>query len=94
MLSKFEYDKALNPRFTPGLFSLEVEEISAYGGELTPQLVSINFLPLPADLVPNLQATNLPYSIVQSGNLDPQMLAMIAVKSISQPEAVGQILGY
>ena len=94
MLSKFEYDKALNPRFSPGLFSLQVEEISAYGGQVTPQLVSINSLPLPADLVPNLQATNLPYSIVQAGNLDPQMVAMIAVKSISQPETVGQILGH
>jgi uncharacterized protein YbjT (DUF2867 family) len=94
MLSKFEYDKALNPCFSPGLFSLQVEKISAYGGKITPQLVSINSLPLPADLVANLQATNLPYSIVQAGNLDPQMLAMIAVKSVSQPEAVGQILGY
>jgi Complex I intermediate-associated protein 30 (CIA30) len=94
MLSKFEYDKALNPRFTPGLFSLQVESISAYGGQNLPQLVVINLIPLPTELVPNLQATNLPYSIVQAGNLDSQMVAIIAVKSLSQPEAVGQIFGY
>jgi uncharacterized protein YbjT (DUF2867 family) len=94
MLSKFEYDKALNPRFAPGLFSLQVESISAYGGQILPQLVVINSIPLPVDLVPNLQATNLPYSIVQAGNLDPQMVAIIAVKSLSQPEAVGEIFGH
>ena len=94
MLSKFEYDKALNPRFTPGLFSLQVESISAYGGQILPQLVVINSIPLPVDLVPNLQATNLPYSIVQAGNLDPQMVAIIAVKSLSQSEAVDEIFGH
>jgi uncharacterized protein YbjT (DUF2867 family) len=94
MLSKFEYDKALNPRFTPGLFSLQIESISAYGGRNLPQLVVINSIPLPVDLVSNLQATNLPYSIVQAGTLDAQMVAMIAVKSLSQPEAVGQIFGH
>jgi uncharacterized protein YbjT (DUF2867 family) len=94
MLSKFEYDRALNPRFTPGLFSLEIESISAYGGQMMPQLVVVNPVPIPADLVPKLQTANLPYSIVQWGGLDPQMVAMIAVRSIAQPAAVGQILGH
>ncbi len=94
MLSKFEYDRALNPCFTPGLFSLQIESISAYGGQPTPQLVIIDAMPIPTDLVPKLQATNLPYAIVQSGSLAPEMLAMIAVKSLSQPEAVGQVLGH
>ncbi|MEL6468505.1 MAG: CIA30 family protein [Cyanobacteria bacterium J06623_4] len=30
MLSKFEYDRRLNPRFSPGAFSLAIEHISAY----------------------------------------------------------------
>lgn len=30
MLSKFEYDGALNPHFTPGFFQLQVESIAAY----------------------------------------------------------------
>jgi Complex I intermediate-associated protein 30 (CIA30) len=93
MLSKFEYDRALNPRFTPGLFSLEIESISAYGGEIMPQLVVVDSMPTTDNLVAKLQATSLPYSIVRSISLDPQMVAEIAVKSIAQPEAVGQVLG-
>ncbi|MEB3289956.1 MAG: CIA30 family protein [Leptolyngbya sp.] len=31
MLSKFEYDQALNPHFTPGPFRLELKTIAAYG---------------------------------------------------------------
>ncbi|MGG6296476.1 CIA30 family protein [Leptolyngbya sp. AN02str] len=30
MLSKFEFDKALNPHFTPGRFELQVQSIAAY----------------------------------------------------------------
>jgi Complex I intermediate-associated protein 30 (CIA30) len=93
MLSKFEYDRALNPRFTPGLFSLEIASISAYGGATTPQLVVIDSLPASADLIAKLQASSLPYAIVQAVSLDPKMVAAVAAKAISQPEAVGQILG-
>jgi Complex I intermediate-associated protein 30 (CIA30) len=93
MLSKFEYDRALNPRFTPGLFSLEIASISAYGGATVPQLVVIDPMPTSAELITKLQASSLPYSIVQAVSLEPKMVAEIAVKSISQPEAVGQILG-
>jgi uncharacterized protein YbjT (DUF2867 family) len=42
MLSKFEYDGALNPKFSPGGFSLEVETIKAYGGETSPQFVLVS----------------------------------------------------
>jgi uncharacterized protein YbjT (DUF2867 family) len=93
MLSKFEYDQALNPRFTPGLFSLQLESIFAYGGAVTPQLVVIDSRPITSNLGADIQTTNLPYSIVQSLKLDPQMVAIIAVKSLNQPETVGQILG-
>ncbi len=94
MLSKFEYDQELNPRFTPGLFSLEIESISAYGGKTIPQLIGVEARSITPELVSTFQATNLPYSIVQSTNLDPKMVAMICVKAIAQPEAVGQILGH
>jgi uncharacterized protein YbjT (DUF2867 family) len=93
MLSKFEYDRVLNPRFTPGLFSLQVASISAYDGKTMPQLVIINPVPIPDDLVPKLQAARIPYAIVRWGSLDPQMVSEIAVRSIAQSEAVGQILG-
>ncbi|WP_392533594.1 CIA30 family protein [Nostoc sp. C117] len=42
MLSKFEYDNALNPKFTPGKFSLQLESIKAYGGKTLPQFVLVS----------------------------------------------------
>jgi uncharacterized protein YbjT (DUF2867 family) len=42
MLSKFEYDGALNPAFNPGGFALEIASIQAYGGETLPQFVLIS----------------------------------------------------
>jgi Complex I intermediate-associated protein 30 (CIA30) len=93
MLSKFEYDRELNPRFTPGRFSLQIESIFAYGGQIVPQLVVVNSTEVEPSLISTLQSSKLPYSIVKAGNLDSQMVALICVKSLAQPETVGQILG-
>ncbi|MEA5579483.1 CIA30 family protein [Anabaena sp. UHCC 0451] len=42
MLSKFEYDGDLNPKFNPGGFALELESIKAYGGQGLPQFVLVS----------------------------------------------------
>ncbi len=42
MLSKFEYDGALNPKFSAGNFALQVETIKAYGGATLPQFVLVS----------------------------------------------------
>lgn len=42
MLSKFEYDRELNPKFEAGGFALQVESIKAYGGSTLPQFVMIS----------------------------------------------------
>ncbi|MEG4516165.1 MULTISPECIES: CIA30 family protein [unclassified Microcoleus] len=42
MLSKFEYDGALNPKFTPGIFQLELESIKADGGQALPRFVMVS----------------------------------------------------
>lgn len=42
MLSKFEYDGALNPKFSAGGFALHIEYIKAYGGETLPQFVLVS----------------------------------------------------
>jgi uncharacterized protein YbjT (DUF2867 family) len=42
MLSKFEYDRALNPKFSPGFFQLQVEYIKAYGGDNLPKFVMVS----------------------------------------------------
>jgi hypothetical protein len=41
MLSKFEYDGEYNPKFEPGLFTLEIESIRAYGNKKFPKLVIV-----------------------------------------------------
>ena len=42
MLSKFEYDGELNPKFEAGSFSLQVEYIKAYSGTAKPQFILIS----------------------------------------------------
>lgn len=42
MLSKFEYDGELNPKFSPGGFALQIESIKAYGGPILPQFVLVS----------------------------------------------------
>ena len=42
MLSKFEYDGGLNPKFEAGSFSLKIESIKAYGGKPKPQLIQVS----------------------------------------------------
>ena len=42
MLSKFEYDGELNPKFTPGIFQIQIESIKAYGGTKLPQFIQIS----------------------------------------------------
>ena len=42
MLSKFEYDGELNPKFEAGSFSLQIESIQAYGGKSEPQFIQVS----------------------------------------------------
>jgi uncharacterized protein YbjT (DUF2867 family) len=42
MLSKFEYDGALNPKFSDGGFSLQLQSIKAYYGTNLPQFVLVS----------------------------------------------------
>lgn len=42
MLSKFEYDGELNPKFEPGGFALQVESVKAYGSVTKPQFVLVS----------------------------------------------------
>ncbi|WP_017651686.1 CIA30 family protein [Fortiea contorta] len=42
MLSKFEYDGALNPHFSPGGFTLQVESIKGYSQNTLPQFILVS----------------------------------------------------
>ena len=65
MLSKFEYDRDLNPRFRPGPFSLELGTISAYGCKTTPQICLVSRQPV-AQLEGLLRDAGVTYAIVPS----------------------------
>jgi hypothetical protein len=67
MLSKFEYDGDLNPRFQPGSFALEVESIRAYGRDNLPRWVWLDRAgqPLPAALATAAD----PATVIQVGAL-------------------------
>lgn len=42
MLSKFEYDGALNPKFQPGSFQLQIESIKAYSSSTLPKFILVS----------------------------------------------------
>ncbi|GAB4345571.1 MAG: hypothetical protein Fur0042_10360 [Cyanophyceae cyanobacterium] len=62
MLSKFEYDGGLNPRFQPGTFSLELETIRAYGGP--PRRPLVVLVGDRAETADYLRSSGLPHAVV------------------------------
>ena len=71
MLSKFEYDRQLNPNFSPGAFQLQVASIGTYGNQNRPRVV----LAIPAGTnraraaEEALQNSGLPHAIARIGSL-------------------------
>jgi uncharacterized protein YbjT (DUF2867 family) len=64
MHSKFEYDGDLNPRFSPGLFTLEIESIKAYGGQRkTPQFIMVGSAGVTRPGRPNLNLEEEPPAV-------------------------------
>jgi uncharacterized protein YbjT (DUF2867 family) len=108
MLSKFEYDRELNPKFTPGSFTLEIESIAADGAAILPQLAivedpahDLSASLMSADSIALLNATSLPYTMIRSRSsvsagaslgINLEQIAITAVNALSEPAAVGQIL--
>lgn len=71
MLSKFEYDGELNPKFEPGNFALAVSTIKAYGGSFQPQLIVVNS-GVDTFLEKMICDTKLPLAVVRS-SVDSQL---------------------
>ncbi|MGK7943835.1 MAG: CIA30 family protein [Microcystaceae cyanobacterium] len=64
MHSKFEYNGDLNPRFSPGLFTLELESIKAYGGKtITPQFIMVGSAGVTRPGRPNLNLDEEPPAV-------------------------------
>ncbi len=67
MLSKFEYDKELNPHFQPGRFTLEIAAIAAYGEEPVVQFVAVRPSP---EIQQMLNESGLEWAIVSGEGAD------------------------
>lgn len=67
MLSKFEYDKQLNPHFQPGNFTLEIAAISAYRQEPAVQFVAVRPSP---EVRQALQESGLEWAIASGEGAD------------------------
>ena len=86
MLSKFEYDGALNPHFTPGRFELQVATLGVYGGATTAKLVLLGGSEANAAAV---RASSLPYCILKLSPAarEADKLADLAIAALELPEA-------
>lgn len=75
MLSKFEYDGALNPRFETGPFKLQIASIQAYSHayshEMTPQLVIlVSQNDIDCNAIKNtVKSLGVAYTIIQHGQV-------------------------
>lgn len=66
MLSKFEYDGALNPHFEPGFFQLQIESIRVYRQSRSSQFVLVSPT---AELERALKDSSISYTVVYPGSL-------------------------
>ena len=63
MLSKFEYDGELNPKFEAGSFALQVEQIGAYGGKAKPQFIQVSSAGVTRPSRPGIDLENEPPAV-------------------------------
>lgn len=74
MLSKFEYDGALNPHFSPGSFQLQVKFIKTYKTSELPQFVLVSpESAFKAEVEARLRQSGIAYTIVQPSALTDEV---------------------
>jgi len=81
MLSKFEYDGALNPRFQAGSFALEIETIRVYGDRPRVTVVLCGGSPETADY---LQGSGLSHVVVATPGASSEPIDPALAASLSQ----------
>jgi len=69
MLSKFEYDGALNPKFQTGAFALEIQSIKAYGGKPMPQFIMVSSAGVTRPGRPNINLAEEPPAVRMNDQL-------------------------
>lgn len=80
MLSKFEYDGELNPKFEAGAFALEVEYIKAYGGQSKPQFIQIT--PQEAELA-EVKNSSLNYTVISSTGGEVERAVQLCLEALN-----------
>lgn len=83
MLSKFEYDGNLNPRFVPGVFELQWESIQAYGKRATPKFIYVSLND--ESLEQKVRESGVSYAIIRAGNATSEEVARRCVQAVDSP---------
>jgi Complex I intermediate-associated protein 30 (CIA30) len=87
MLSKFEYDGGLNPKFSPGYFELQVESIKAYGEQPAPKLILVGSPD--ASLEQVVRESGLSYAIIPSEDASAEAIAGKDSSRTTEPKPLG-----
>jgi uncharacterized protein YbjT (DUF2867 family) len=92
MLSKFEYDGALNPHFSPGLFQLQVKFIKTYKTSELPQFVLVSPVDASnAEAEARLRQSGVAYAVVKPSSLTDEVGGRsLLFTSNSLPDSLAQ----
>ncbi|MBD2580584.1 CIA30 family protein [Oscillatoria sp. FACHB-1406] len=83
MLSKFEYDGNLNPRFVPGVFELQWESIQAYGKTAVPKLIYVSLGD--EGLERQVLESGVSYAIIRGENTTSEEISRRCVQAVNSP---------
>lgn len=82
MLSKFEYDGALNPHFRPGTFYLEIASICAYGLLSLPRIIYVSSAGVTRVGRPNLGSQGQPLLVQYNDQLGSILAWKLAAENL------------
>ncbi|MFN4194314.1 MAG: CIA30 family protein [Thermosynechococcus sp.] len=82
MLSKFEYDGALNPHFRPGTFSLEIESLQAYGNVPLPRIIQVSSAGVTRPQQANLDLKGQPLAVQYNAQLGGILTWKLAAENL------------
>ncbi|MCF2971258.1 CIA30 family protein [Synechococcus sp. Nb3U1] len=92
MLSKFEADGSLNPRFRPGSFQLRLRWIGAYRRDPLPQIIGVVRGRISEQLLALIQACSPRWCGVEAAvDVEEPILVAQLLRVMRSPQAVGQV---
>ncbi|MGQ9837801.1 MAG: CIA30 family protein [Cyanobacteriota bacterium] len=95
MLSKFETDGSLNPRFHPGPFRLQLRWIGAYRHAPLPQTIGLRRGRIPEELLQAIQASSPRWCVLETAaetsEARESVLVAQLLRLMQSPQAVGHL---